>query len=172
MELIAPKLNFKADYDKYIQELGNEERYPYPMDLPHHDFEALIQLLHDYSEGRNLPVEMVPNTTFWLVNKQEIVGVAHLRHTLNSALSHAGGHIGVGVRPKYRGKGLSKKLLEMTLAKALQLNIQEVHIHCYKDNAVSANMIKSVGAILSSELTIELGAKQKIVQRYIYQHTV
>jgi len=168
MESIAPHIAFEQSYKDYIAELGDEERYPYPMDLPHTDFACLIDLLNNFSIGEKLLDDMVANTTFWLVDNREIVAVSHLRHELNAALLHMGGHIGIGVRPSYRGKGLSKYLLNLTIEEAHKRNIHNVHIHCYKDNRASVNMILACGGVFESELLSEAKkANSPVVQKYL-----
>lgn len=164
-KLQAPSIELQGSYRAYIAELQNEERYPYPLDLPHDDFGSLISLLSDYAKGVNLPDWLVPNTTYWLVANGEIVACSHLRHNLNEALEQAGGHIGLGVRPSYRGKGLSKLLLKLTLAEANKKGIQQVHIHCFDDNKASIALIEGVGAKLQSTFVGEDGAKN--VHRYV-----
>lgn len=161
-------LSLQSTYAAYINELGNEERYPYPMDLAHEDFNALVSLLNDYSEGRNLPSWLVPNTTFWLVYKHEIVACSHLRHSLNQQLEEAGGHIGFGVRPSYRGKGISKILLNETLKQAKLKDIHKVHIHCYASNLASVGLIKSVGASLIQKQ--QLSQEKQTLLKYVYTH--
>jgi len=166
LTLQQPSEKLQRSYNDYIIELKDEERYPYPLDLPHHDFTALITTLQDYSLGKNLPSWLVPNTTYWLLHNNEIVGCSHLRHELNEALRQAGGHIGLGIRPAYRGKGLGKVLLQKTLEKAKEKHIQEVHIHCYGDNVASMRMIESVGATIHSAVAQE-NSNQKVL-RYIF----
>jgi predicted acetyltransferase len=166
MKLVSPCIDFKNSYFSYIEELGNEERYPYPMDLEHANFEALVERLEGYSKGMELPDWLVPNTTFWLVNEGEICGCSHLRHHLNQELEFAGGHIGLGIRPCYRGKGLSKLLLNLTIKKAIDMGIKDVHIHCHQSNMQSRRMIESSGAILLS--TIELEESNQTLLRYVY----
>lgn len=167
--LINPLVELEDSYVNYIKELGSEERYPYPMDLDCSNFSAFVQLLSDYSEGINLPSHMVPNTTFWLIENQEIIGCSHLRHTLNDSLKHAGGHIGLGVRPSFRGKGVGKRLLSQTIERANKMGISAVHIHCYKSNISSTKLIESSGAILHS--TIDLEDSSETVLRFIHEHT-
>lgn len=168
MRLIAPHIGLEKSYNDYIAELGDEERYPYPMDLPHCDFEGLVTLLTDFADGKRLFSDMVANSTFWLVEHNEIIAVSHLRHELNDALRHMGGHIGLGVRPSYRGKGVSKKLLELTMEEAKKRDIHTLHIHCYKNNLASVNMIKSCGGLFDTELlSDEKDAESAIVQKYI-----
>jgi predicted acetyltransferase len=111
---------------------------------------------------------MVTNSTFWLVDDDEIIAVSHLRHVLNDSLRHMGGHIGLGVRPSYRGKGVSKKLLKLTMQEAKKRDIDKLHIHCYKNNLASVNMIKACGGLLDTELHSDEGnTESPIVQKYI-----
>ncbi|MDT0594843.1 GNAT family N-acetyltransferase [Glaciecola petra] len=163
-------INLKSTYDAYINELENEERYPYPMDLDHEDFVSFVALLNDYSKGQNLPDFLVPNTTFWLIQDNEIVACSHLRHTLNKQLTEAGGHIGFGVRPSYRGKGLGKVLLEQTLQQAKLNDINAVHIHCYASNLASVGLIKSVGANLIASRA--LSQEKQTLLKFIYHQAL
>jgi predicted acetyltransferase len=135
------------------------------MDFDYSDFPALIKKLTNYSKGMGLPDWLVPNTTYWLINGNEIIGVSHLRHHLNSALLESGGHIGLGVRPSYRGKGYGNILLDLTINEAKELGIDDIHIHCHKDNKVSSQMIQSSGGILIDE--IKEDGTDKIIVRYI-----
>jgi predicted acetyltransferase len=169
LQIIKPSIKYKESYLSYMVELGNEEKYPYPMDLDCSDFPALVQKLNNYSKGVELPDWLVPNTTYWLIKSNEIIGVSHLRHYLNSALLESGGHIGLGVRPSYRGKGIGNKLLNLTIAKAKELDIDDIHIHCHKVNKVSSQMIQSSGGILIDE--IKEDGTDKIIERYIIVNT-
>jgi predicted acetyltransferase len=100
------------------------------------------------------------------VNEDTICGCLHLRHYLNEELEFAGGHIGLGIRPSYRGKGPSKRLLNLTIKKAIDMGIKGVHIHCHQSNNQSRQMIESSGARLSS--TTELEESHQTLLRYIY----
>lgn len=162
--LIAPNIDLKRSYEQYITELGDEERYPYPLDLPYDDFGQLVHTLTQYSKGKELPNWMVSNSTFWLVDNDNILACSHLRHTLNESLMGAGGHIGLGVRPSARGKGLGKELLTLTLEQAESHGIKEVHIHCYESNKASCNLIEGFDAYLHSIENMESG---ETLLRYI-----
>lgn len=166
MHLILPGAAYESSYRAYIDELGAEERYPFPMDFDHSDFSALLDRLESFRTGVDLPDGFVPSTTYWLVEKEELVGVSSLRHVLNERLRHAGGHIGLGIRPTFRGKRLGECLLRLTIEKAGQLGIQTVHVHCHKHNEPSARMIRENGGRLDSEIE-EHG---KIIQRYVVDH--
>jgi predicted acetyltransferase len=164
-QLVPPSATYVTSYAAYIRELGDEERYPFPLDYDHHDFPALLQRLEDLARGIQLPAGFVPSSTFWLVQGDELVGVSNLRHTLNDRLREVGGHVGLGIRPAYRGRGLGTLLLGLTIAEARRRGITPIHIHCHKHNAASARMIASNGGVLESEVA-ELQSAE-IVQRYV-----
>ncbi|CAM3799766.1 GNAT family N-acetyltransferase [Rheinheimera salexigens] len=177
MELVTPSIKYQQSYCDYIAELANEERYPFPLDFDFTDFEALLAKLADYAAGKNLPAGYVPSSTLWLVDNDQLLGVTNIRHYLNEQIKHCGGHIGLGIRPSYRGKGLGNLLMRLSIAHLKQKGVTPIHIHCYQDNYASANCIISNGGVLESELVLdEAMAKQigpvkvqpvKIVQRFI-----
>ncbi|MEM6514074.1 MAG: GNAT family N-acetyltransferase, partial [Pseudomonadota bacterium] len=75
--LITPSLQYEDSYRSYIDELADEERYPFTLDLNSDHFPALVDLLRRYSEGTSVPDGLVANTTFWLVEGEEIIGVSN-----------------------------------------------------------------------------------------------
>jgi predicted acetyltransferase len=164
-QLVPPSAMYERSYADYIRELGDEERYPFPLDYAHDDFPALLQRLEDLARGIQLPAGFVPSSTFWLVHGEELVGVSNLRHTLNDRIREVGGHVGLGIRPTYRGRGLGKLLLGLTIDEARQRGIRPIHIHCHKHNAASARMIASNGGVLESE--VPEPQSTEIVQRYV-----
>ncbi len=164
-ELILPRPEYEPSYGAYIRELGSEERYPFPLDFEHGDFAALLSRLGDFADGRNLPAGFVPATTFWLVHGGELVGVSNLRHHLNDRIRLNGGHIGLGVRPSYRGRGLGNLLLALTIQEARKKGIAQVHIHCHKSNVASARMIARNGGVLDSEAAD--AESEDVIQRYL-----
>jgi len=144
-KLISPSFKYKTSYLSYIEELKDEERYPFPLDFDHNDFYGMLDRIEQFKKGTNLPEGYVSSSTYWLIEDNEIIGVSNLRHHLNEQLLKAGGHIGLGIRPSCRGQKFSIQLLNMTLVKAFQKGIKEVHIHCYADNLASGNMILACG---------------------------
>lgn len=152
MKLILPSAKYEASYCAYITELGDEERYPFPLDFDHHDFNAMLARIEAFRQGQNLPEGYAASTTYWLIDQDELIGVSNLRHYLTPQIEHAGGHIGLGIRPSYRGQGLGTLLLKLTLEQAQQRGIHEVHIHCEKTNPASAAMIIANGGKLHSEI--------------------
>tara|TARA_R110000851_G_scaffold179245_1_gene326272 strand:- start:1592 stop:2095 length:504 start_codon:yes stop_codon:yes gene_type:complete len=163
VQLILPNPAYEESYKEYIQELGDEVRYPFPLDFDHSDFSKLLEKLDSFKNGTGLPEGFVPATTYWLVEDGELIGVSNLRHYLNDWLRHAGGHIGLGIRPSYRGKGLGSLLLRLSVEKAVELGIKEAHVYCHKGNEPSARMIRANGGELESEIEDD----GEIIQRYV-----
>lgn len=150
MEIIKPCASFEASYYGYISELGDQERYPFVMDLPHQPFAALLRRLNEIEAGISLPNGAVANQTYWLVKGEQLIGVSNLRPVLSEAIAHVGGHIGLGIRPSYRGQGLSKVLLNATLKQAKEQGMKSVSVHCHADNQPSNAMISACGGRLDS----------------------
>ena len=165
MELILPTKEYELSYRSYIEELGDEERYPFPLDFDHQDFSALLERIEEIRNGIRLPENYVASTTYWLIDKGEIVGVSNLRHELNDSIRFMGGHIGLSNRPSVRKSGVGKILMQKTIEQAMNMGIREIHIHCEKSNPASANLIKSCGGELHSEVTGD--AHPGVVQRFI-----
>lgn len=163
--LIEPCAEFEPSYRAYIAELGDEVRYPFPLDFDHSDFAQLLQRLRDFRAGIGIPEGFVASATYWLVDGSELVGVSNLRLSLNDRLREHGGHIGLGIRPSQRGHGLGKLLLRLTVAEARKHGIAQVHVHCHKHNLASARMIVANGGLLHSEVPHD-GAW---IQRYIFE---
>ena len=165
-DTILPTLDYEQSYLSYINELVDEERYPFVMDFDHQPFSRLIQRLQNLAAGVAVPAGAVINHTYWLVENSELIGVANLRPLLTPAIEHIGGHIGLGIRPTFRGKGYSKILLQSTLEKASGFGLKEVSVHAYKNNHASVAMLESCGAALDSSVADNSG---ETIQRFIIQ---
>lgn len=152
--LILPTAKYAKSYHAYIAELGDEERYPFPLDFDASDFDAMLARIAGFADGTGVPEGWVPSSTFWLMEGDEIIGCSNLRHFLNDTIAHCGGHIGLGIRPSYRGKSLGIELLQRTLQQAQQRGIDPVHIHCHSDNAASNAMIRACGGHFDSAVQV------------------
>ena len=169
LKLVKPGMEYEQSYRAYVHELGDEKRYPFPMGFDCSNFQALIQRLENFQNGIDIPEGFVPSTTYWLVQGNELLGVSNLRHCLNERIRHIGGHIGLGIRPAQRGRGLGKELLKRTIEEAVKKGIAPIHLHCHKHNQPSARMIVANGGLLESELQEVSG---EVVQRYVVQRYV
>lgn len=108
-----------------------------------------LEMQVNYAAGRGLAEGHVPSTTFWAVNESDgLVGMLRLRHRLNDALLHSGGHIGYYVRPAARRKGYATGMLRLALEEARALGIDRVLLTAYTSNTASVRVIENNGGVL------------------------
>ncbi|MFI7431529.1 GNAT family N-acetyltransferase [Micromonospora sp. NPDC049836] len=104
-----------------------------------------------------LPEGMVPARYWWIVEDDEVLGAISLRLRLNDFLREAGGHIGYGVRPSARRRGLATFALGVALAEAGRRGIDPVLVTCDEENTASARTIERHGGVLEDVRDTELG---------------
>ncbi len=164
LKLVEPSNRLGPSFHRYISELGNEERYPFVLDFDASDFTAWLNRIRRLARPVGSPDAPVPSSTYCLVDGEELVGVSNLRHQLNDQVRHIGGHIGLGIRPSQRGRGLGTVLMARTIDKATAIGLTDLHIHCHANNPASAAMIVANGGVLHSQVAAADGL---IVQRYV-----
>ena len=109
-------------------------------------------------------VERVPQTTVWLVDGDQFIGDAKIRHRLNDRLFLSGGHVGYGVRPSARNKGYATEMLRQCLFWAeTNLKLDKLLLSCLVENEASAKVMEKNGGQLI-DITphpLETGKMQK-----------
>ena len=93
----------------------------------------------------------VPSTTFWLYADDVPVGFGNLRHFLTDGLRKAGGNIGYGIAPQYRGKGYGKELLRLLLIEAAKIGLEKVLITIHLDNIASQKVALANGGVITEK---------------------
>ena len=109
-------------------------------------------------------------TSWWIVEDDAMLGAIALRHELNDFLLRAGGHIGYGVRPGARRRGLATFALGHVLLHARDRGLDRVLVTCDDTNAASCRTIEGQGGVLEDIRETELG----LTRRYwitLYQHS-
>ena len=156
--------------EKYLSQLNemmdewtkaNEKIIPYAINkCDYHNIDEYINSL-EIKEGND---KLVPDSTFFCLDTDRniFVGAVNIRHYLNDALLLDGGHIGDGIRPSERNKGLGSKMISLALEECNKLGIKKVLMCCDKNNIASAKTIMKNGGILENEI-LKDGV---IVQRY------
>jgi predicted acetyltransferase len=111
-------------------------------------FEAWVGRLA-YEEDTTTPPlpGWVHCTHRWMVDGERYLGAISLRHSLNDNLREVGGHIGYGVRPSERRRGLAGWALAETLDRARGLGLDRVLITCLVTNVASARTIEGAGGV-------------------------
>jgi len=100
------------------------------------------------SKGENLKEGYVPQTIYWVMYQDEIVGIGKMRHYLNEKLLEHGGHIGLGISSACRSKGIGTEALKLLLAKADSIGIEEVLLTNNEDNYASRRIVEKCGGVL------------------------
>ena len=91
----------------------------------------------------------VPSTTFWLYADGIPVGFGSVRRFLTEALRKAGGNIGYGITPAFRGKGYGKELLRLLLNEAKEMGIDKVLVTILLDNIASQAVAIANGGVVT-----------------------
>lgn len=106
---------------------------------------------------------LVPDSTFFCLDTERniIVGAVNIRHFLNESLLLNGGHIGDGVVPSERRKGIATKMIGLALEECKKLGIEKVLMVCDKENIGSAKSIQNNGGILENEIEVEGVVEQR-----------
>lgn len=125
----------------------------------YHDFENYLAKL----ETKEPMDGLVPDSTFFCLDEERniFVGAVNIRHYLSEGLLLNGGHIGDGVRPSERRKGIATKMIALALEECKNLGIHKVLMVCDKDNIGSAKSIKNNGGILENEVTVDGVTEQR-----------
>ena len=163
LKLVKASRQYRDQITDMLEEWNatGEKIVPYAIRrLDYRDFAYYCENLEvkDASNG------LIPDSTFFCLDEERnrIVGAVNIRHYLNEALLLNGGHIGDGVRPSERRKGIATQMIALALEECRKLGIQRVLMVCDKQNIGSAKSIQRNGGILENEITVE-GVKE---QRY------
>jgi len=116
-----------------------------------HDFARWVEdLLLQADPTRERPADRVPATNQWVAESDTYLGAIQLRHGLTPVLLELGGHIGFGIRPSARRRGLASLALGGTLPRARRLGLDRVLITCDDDNPGSYRTIERHGGRLEN----------------------
>ena len=119
MELVAPSPEYFPSFRRALQEWGGAHQDGAGIRdaaalQARAGFEHWVeQLLAE----ENVPASPghVTCTYRWIVEGDEYLGSIALRHELNDFLRAYGGHVGYGVRPSARGRGLASAYLALVV---------------------------------------------------------
>lgn len=155
------------EYRRHLNEMMDEwtatgeKIVPYAIrKVDYHDFDLYqpsLEVGHDRDES------LVPDSTFFCLDDERdiFVGAVNIRHWLNDGLLLNGGHIGDGVRPSERRKGIATKMIGLALEECRKLGIDRVLMVCNRDNIGSAKSIINNGGILENEIVVDGVTEQR-----------
>lgn len=154
---MAPSPSLRTSWWDAVQEFGSARLHGFST----HRFEDVDLSADEAFDGwlsqmeRNVtdpPKGFVPATLFWIVDDVDpgrVLGSLQLRHELNDFLLQEGGHIGYGVRPSARGRGVASAALAAAVTYAgAELGLDRVLVTCDDDNDASRRTIERNGGVL------------------------
>ncbi len=119
------------------------------------DCEKLIDFLPPLARGVGIDQGHVPCTFLFAFSEtKEILGRVSIRHFLTPQLETFGGHIGYGVIPEHRNKGVASEILKKSLEIARSdLGLKEVLLTCDDTNQGSIRTIEKNNGVLIDRVT-------------------
>ncbi|MFI7663095.1 GNAT family N-acetyltransferase [Micromonospora parva] len=110
-------------------------------------FAAWVTRLTDQSGPGKRPDAGPVCTYRWIVEDDRVLGGIALRHRPDDHLLRVAGHIGYGIRPSARRRGLATWALGRMLGTARVLGLGRVLLVCAADNVASAATIEHHGGV-------------------------
>lgn len=165
--LIKPNKEYKNSFEDYVSAYKriNDSHYFNKYKKALENFSDYLDDIYNYSNGINLPQGEAITSTFWLINKNKVVGVIRIRH---QEVEYAG-HIGYDISPDYRNKGYGSEILKLALEKTKKIGIKEVVLTCTIDNIASKKIIeKNKGILLGTVFDEE---EDEYLHKYIITST-
>lgn len=148
MILRKPTINDLEKLQDYINEHYNngETSITASNELTTMDYDKWLEKLKEDEIGKNK--EWGISETYILIDNNKVLGMLNIRYTLKDEMKELYGHIGYGIRPSERKKGLATYLLKEALIKCKEKGLEEVIIGCYEDNIASSKTIIKNNGIL------------------------
>ena len=164
MRLVYPSEKYLNSYREFFNEYKSNNIVTYKLDDP--DEVDVIKKSNDRRHGKNIKPNRVPKTTYWLVDRCEVVGQVVVRHKLNNDLLSYGGHISYCVKFGMWGNGVGTKMLAKALKKAREIGLDRVLITCDNDNFGSAKVIEKNGGVFENIVDNIIDEKPIKTKRY------
>lgn len=163
LKLVKASEEYRIQITEMLDEwfAAGEKIIPYAIRrIDYRDFDYYCENLEVKDDSQGL----VPDSTFFCldVERDIMVGAVNIRHYLNEGLLKYGGHIGDGVRPSERRRGIATKMIALALEECKKLGIEKVLMVCNKDNIGSAKSIINNGGVLENEIV----SGGEVLQRY------
>ena len=108
--------------------------------------DAYLQKCCDMIDEQKVEPGFVPQTIYWMLEPDNgVVGMVKIRDRLSEFTRINGGHVGFYIHSAHRDKGYGKKALAFALEKLKQIEINEVLVTVYPDNAPSIAIVEANG---------------------------
>lgn len=154
LQLVLPSAKYKKSFLEAQEEKKQYEGQVFTRAgntaITEEGFADFLQQRKDERQGINLQEGYVSSSAWWLVDNDEWLGEIRIRHSDTPLLLRLGGHIGFGIRPSVRRRGVGSIMLELGLLKAKEMGFEKVLLTCDDDNFGSARVIEKNGGVLEN----------------------
>jgi len=131
--------------------------FSFSLDLaPDEPFEQWLQR-RSADEMGDVPEGRVPALFRVAEAEGQLLGRVSVRLVLNDWLAKYGGHVGYGVLPQHRRKGVATALLGEALSILHAHDVEQALIVCDDDNEASARVAQAFGGVLAERAVDEGG---------------
>lgn len=155
IRLILPHEKYAASYLSFIAEMRSLGEQIWDAVVPG-ESESIADFVARQHRAEIHPEPgLVPETFYWAVSGDEVVGRIAVRHFLNKNLEEFGGHIGYEVRPSVRRRGIATAMLGLVLGESKTKKIGRVLLTCAPDNIASNRTIQKNGGVLAGTKFVE-----------------
>ena len=150
-------VKLSSDYKNQLFEMMDEwtkDKEAYcPFAIFKNDYHNFDYYLDNLDYKKEIDGKVPSTTLFALDIKRNIfLGAVNIRHYLNEGLLNFGGHIGDGVRPSERRKGIGSEIIRLALIECKKLGIDKVLMVCNINNIGSRKTIVNNGGIKENEV--------------------
>lgn len=162
LKLVKLEPRYRRHLNEMMEEWYASGEHIVPYAIRRLDYRDFYRYLAEL-EIKDTSAGLVPDSTFFCLNEERdiFVGAVNIRHYLNEALLLNGGHIGDGVRPSERRKGIATAMIGLALTECEKLGIRRVLMVCDKENIGSAKSIRRNGGVLENEVTVDGVVEQR-----------
>lgn len=163
LKLVKMEQKYISQLNEMMKEWTNANEKIIPWSIRKCDYHNIDEYIESL-EVKEPNGKYVPDSTYFCLDTDRniFVGAVNIRHYLNEELIIGSGHIGDGIRPSERNKGLGTKMISLALIECDKLGIKKVLMCCNKDNVSSAKTIIKNGGVLENEILED----EVLVQRY------
>lgn len=112
------------------------------------NWDAYIERMAEGRTGEFIPEGWVRSGLFVAELDGRIVGRISVRYELNDFLTEVGGHLGYGVIPEFRGRGIASQLCRFALTELANAGVKSALVTCDESNSASRATILGCGGKL------------------------
>lgn len=153
ISLIEPKKSHMNRAIDFLEEFSQENKLiDYEGSIDYLNYKDWLIEIRKNSGEEAVKKGLVPTSTYFLMEGEDILGMVDIRHRLNSYFLMYGGHIGYSIRRSKRGKGYGSLALRLALEKCKDMGMKRVLLTCSDWNIASRKIILKNGGVLENIL--------------------